>query len=144
LARGKGKAEKRGPEPRRRHPRDGRRWSSVTSISRQLNKDELDRDEFWQIIANAKTFKDIVEALKHYRGNGDHRLFQLIFKKCMKLAETGFVLNEEVALWRRVLAAFADGDGIVFVFATGLIAEFRRDSAGRVRMRVFMAREGGQ
>jgi len=114
----------------------------VTSISAELNKDKLGKDEFWQIISNAKTFSDIVEALGHYCGNGDHRLLQLIFKKCMKLAESGFVLSEEVAIWRRVLATFANSDSIVFVFVNGLMVEFRRDPVGKVRMHMFTVGRG--
>jgi hypothetical protein len=102
---------------------------------------KLNRDEFWEIIGNAKTFKDIVEALKHYRGNGDHRLFQLIFRKCANLTEMGFVLSEQDVVWRKVLAAFANNDSIVFVFATGLTIKFRRDPTGKVRMHTFMLGE---
>ena len=114
----------------------------MSSIRVELNKDKLGKDEFWQIITNAKTFSDLVKALNHYRGNGDHRFLQLIFKKCMKLAETGFVLNEEVALWRRVLTAIAHDDGILFIFNNGLMFEFRQDKGGKVRMHISVPGEG--
>jgi hypothetical protein len=37
-----------------------------------------------------------------------------------------------------------DDDGIVFVFANGFDVEFRKDATGKVRMHMFMSREGRQ
>jgi len=115
----------------------------MSSVCKGLNKDKLTRDEFWQLVKDAETFDDLILLLNHYRGVHDNRIFQILFKKCMGFAENGFALNEDLALWRKVLAAIADNDGILFVFVNGLTVEFRQDKSGRVRMHIFMAGEGG-
>ena len=114
----------------------------MTSICRELNKDKLGQDGFWQAIKDAQTFDDLVVILNHYNGLQDSRGFRALFKKCMRFVGNGFALNEDLTLWRKVLAAVADNDGIVFVFLTGMIVEFRRDPAGKVRMHIFTAGEG--
>jgi hypothetical protein len=115
----------------------------MTSISQQVNKDKLDQDEFWHAIKDAQTFDDLVIILiKHYSGLQDSRGFRALFKKCMRFVGNGFALNEDLALWRKVLAAVADNDSIVFVFVSGLTVEFRQDRGGKVRMHISVAGEG--
>jgi len=114
----------------------------MTSIRVELNKDKLGQDEFWQAIKDAQTFDDLVIILNQYNGLQDSRGFRALFKKCMRFVGNGFALNEDLALWRKVLGAIAHDDGILFVFQNGLMIEFKQGNGGRVRMHVFMAGEG--
>jgi hypothetical protein len=114
----------------------------MSSVCKGLNKDKLTRDEFWQLVKDAETFDDLILLLNYYRGVHDNRIFQILFKKCMGFVGNGFALNEDLALWRKVLGAIAHDGGILFVFQNGLMIEFKQGNGGRVRMHVFMAGEG--
>ena len=114
----------------------------MTSISQQINKDKLDQDDIGQAIRNAQTFDDLVKILTKYNGFHDARVFQTLFRKCMEFAGRGFVLSSEFPVWQRLFAATADDDGIIFIFVTGLIVEFRRERGGKARMRVHAAGGG--
>jgi hypothetical protein len=64
---------------------------------------KLSREAFWSAVKDAQTFDDLVSILNNYRRFHGNRVFQMLFIKCMHFAENGFVLNEEIALWRRIL-----------------------------------------
>jgi hypothetical protein len=114
----------------------------MTSIAVDLNKDKLGQDEFWQAIKNARRFPELVTALKRFQGFQADTIFRIIFKKCLEFVGSGFVLIDDFAVWRKILAALADDDGIIFVFQNGLMIQFREEKGGKVRMHVFMAGEG--
>jgi hypothetical protein len=115
----------------------------MTSVAARLNKDKLeDRDEFWQATKNARSFPELVTALKRFQGFQSNAIFQVMFKKCLEFTGAGFVLIGDFAVWRKILAALADDDGIIFVFQNGLMIEFHQDKGGKVRMHIFTAGEG--
>jgi hypothetical protein len=109
----------------------------MTSIETQLNK-----DEFWQAAKNARSFAELVTALKRFQGLQPTALLRIMFTKCLAFTGGGYVLIDEDAVWRRILAAFADDDGIIFVFQNGLMIQFREEKGGKVRMHIFTAGEG--
>jgi hypothetical protein len=102
----------------------------------------MNKDEFWEAIKNAQTFDDLVKTLNGYQGFTDISVFRLLFKKCMQFAGHGFILSNEFPVWQRIFAVVAGDDGVNFIFATGLIVEFRRERGGKVRMRVHGAGGG--
>lgn len=104
----------------------------------------LSREAFWSAVKETRNFDDPVKILNNYNGFHDVRSFQTLFRKCLQFVEKGFALNEDFAVWRKVLVALVDDDGIVFVFANGFDVEFRKDATGKVRMHMFMSREGRQ
>jgi hypothetical protein len=109
----------------------------MCSIEIQLNK-----DEFWQAAKNARSFAELVTALKRFQGFQSNAIFQIMFKKCLEFTGTGFVLTDDFAVWRRILVALADDDGILFIFENGLMIEFHQDKGGKARMHIFTAGEG--
>jgi hypothetical protein len=114
----------------------------MSSISRQLNKDKLDQDEFWQAAKNARSFGELVTALKRFQGSQPTALLRTMFTKCLAFTGSGFVLTDDDAMWRRILAALPHYDGILFVFDNGLLIHFRQDKSGKVYMHIFTAGEG--
>jgi hypothetical protein len=115
----------------------------MTSVAARLNKDKLeDRDEFWHAAKNARSFGELVEALKHFQGFQANAIIQTMFKKCLEFTGAGFVLTDDFSVWRKILAALADDDGIIFVFQNGLMIQFREEKGGKVYMHIFMAGEG--
>ena len=103
----------------------------------------INKDEILEAIRNAQTFDDLTNILKKYQGFADINAFRLLLKKCIQFTGCGFALTNEFPVWQRLFAVVANDDGIVFVFATGLILEFRRERGGKARMRVFTAAGGG-
>ena len=95
----------------------------------------MSKNEFYEAIKNTQTFDDLVETLNRYQGFSDINTFRLLLKKCMHFAGHGFALNEEFPVWQRLFVVADDG-GIVFIFVTGLILEFRKERGGKVRMRI--------
>jgi hypothetical protein len=114
----------------------------MTSVSQHLDKDKPDKDDIGQAVRNAQTFDDLVKILTQYNGFHDARVFQTLFRKFMEFAGRGFALSSEFPVWQRLFAAVVDDDGVKFIFATGLIVEFRRERGGKVRMRVHGAGGG--
>jgi hypothetical protein len=94
------------------------------------------KDEFLEAVKGAQNFDDLLTVLKHYQGFSDISAFRLLFKKCIQFAGHGFVLSNEFPVWQRIFAIVCDDDGVNFIFATGLMVEFRRERGGKARMRV--------
>jgi hypothetical protein len=107
------------------------------------SKPAMGKDEFLQAIKNAQNFDDLTKIIKHYQGFGEIDAFRLVLAKCMQFAGCGFALSNEFPVWQRLFATVANDDSIVFVFATGLVLEFRKERGGKARMRVFTAAGGG-
>ena len=114
----------------------------MCSVVAHLNKDKLTRDGLWDAIKNARSFVELVKAVKRYQGFQENPIFQTILKKCLEFAGSGFILTDDFTVWRKILAALADDDGIIFVFQNGLMIQFREEKGGRVRMHIFTAGEG--
>ena len=96
----------------------------------------MNKDEFLQAIRNAQNFDDLTKTLKRYQGFSDTNAFRLVLAKCMQFADHGFILSNEFPVWQRIFAIVTDDDGVNFIFATGLIVEFRKERGGKARMRV--------
>jgi hypothetical protein len=114
----------------------------MCSVAPQLNKDKLDKDEFWLLAKNARSFGELVESLKHFQGFQANAIIQTMFKKCLEFTGAGFVLTDDFSVWRKILAALPHYDGILFVFDNGLLIHFRQDKSGKVRMHISVAGEG--
>jgi len=114
----------------------------VTSISAELDKDKLGQDEFWRIAKNARSFPELVEALKRFQGLQPTALLRIMFAKCLEFTGGGHVFTDDDGMWRRILVALAHDDGIIFVFQNGLMIQFREEKGGKVRMHIFTAGEG--
>jgi hypothetical protein len=102
----------------------------------------MSKDEFLEAVKGAQNFDDLTKILKHYQGFADTNAFRLVLAKCMQSAGCGFVLSNEFPVWQRIFAIVTDDDGVNFIFATGLIVEFRRERGGKARMRVHAAGGG--